>query len=228
MIEQIRRILSPEFGIRLASALATAAKLDRQIADLSLAAESGDAEARRQCEKLEEEQRAVEQTIKRLQHAERQAAQRERAAEAKAAAQAQRSKFKLLEQHAHRREAAAQRLSAALEQACAAYGDFLAHTEAMVHGLPTGCTWPPAYATHLSRNEPAVADCMYKSSGVHKIGQRGSIFPASKPLSEFNRYQPEKCSSFAEVIAASNAYLLQAVNSQVAIAETVSNEVRAA
>jgi hypothetical protein len=229
IVETVRKLISPEISVRLSAALAQAAKLDRQIADLSLAEEEGRPGAKEQREKLERELATTESTVKRLQHAQRLAGQRERAEQAKQAAQAQRSQFKTLEQHAHRREAAAQRLTAALEQAANAYIDFLAHTSAMANGgLPDGCSFPPGFSQHLSRAEPALADCMYKYSSVHQIGQRGATFPASKPLLEINRYQPEKCSSFAEVIAASNAYILQAINSQVTISETVANEARAA
>jgi hypothetical protein len=92
----------------------------------------------------------------------------------------------------------------------------------MVGALPSGCEWPPAWAHHLSRAEPAVANEMWRFSQVHQVNEFGARLPGAAPLDQRNRFQPERIRPIAE----SNTYLLDAVRRQIEIAESVAGEMK--
>ena len=117
-------------------------------------------------------------------------------------------------------------MSAGLALFAEGYSEFLPHTGAMVDGLPSGCEWPPAWAHHLSRAEPAIANEMWRFSAVKQIGERGVALPGAKPLNEINRYQPEMIKPLAETVTESNEYLLGAIRSQIETAEQIAAEMR--
>jgi hypothetical protein len=212
--------------VKLDVARARLTALEGQQGKLALSAELGELGA---AAKLKEWQKAVEVARAerdRLEAAFEVARKRDAAAAAAADVAARRAGFARLEQHAAAREQAAGKLSAALAAACEAYADFLASTEAMVGALPSGCQWPPAWAHHLSRAEPLIADQMWKFSRVHQINEFGAQLPGAAPLDQRNRFQPDKIEPFTNTIAASNTYLLDAVRQQIEIAEQVAGEMQ--
>jgi hypothetical protein len=225
-VEKVIRRIAPDVGERLEKAKARLAALEAEHGRLALAATLNETGATGKLATWEKQVSAAKSEIGQLEAAHEVAQLRDRADEARRDVAVRREQYTKLEKHAAARVKAAKKMSAGLALFAEGYSEFLPHTGAMVDGLPSGCEWPPAWAHHLSRAEPAICNEMWRHSAVKQIGERGVALPGAKPLNEINRYQPEMIRPLAETVAESNEYLLSAIRSQIETAEQIAAEMR--
>jgi hypothetical protein len=226
VIEAIKKLLSPEIGVRLSVALTHVTRLEKEIDALALREVEGEPGIAHKREELQRDLAVAEATVKRLQAAQRQAEAREHATAEKERIEGQRKQYRALEAHADARLKAAERLCKTLAAASEAYGNYLQFTERMVHSLPAGTTWPAAWAHHLSAAAPAVANEMWRHAGQPKINSRGNALPGAAVLDQRHRLNPSAIEPFSTTTAASNEYLLGHVRGQIEIAEQVAAETK--